>query len=55
MLNSFFQWLTNSALAGAINGREWVFPVIQSLHFIGFAMSIGTIAIVDFQGVRNFS
>lgn len=49
MLNSFFQWLTNSALADAINGREWLFPVIQSLHFMGFALSIGTIAIVDFR------
>jgi hypothetical protein len=28
---------------------EWVFPAVQSLHFIGFALSIGTIAIVDFR------
>jgi hypothetical protein len=33
--------------ARAVISREWVFPVIQSLHFIGFALSIGTIAIVD--------
>jgi hypothetical protein len=30
-----------------MNSAEWVFPAIQSLHFIGFAMSIGTIAMVD--------
>src|SRR5215469_10791809 len=28
---------------------EWVFPAVQSLHFIGFALSIGTIAIVDLR------
>ena len=28
---------------------EWVFPTVQSLHFIGFALSIGTIAIVDLR------
>ncbi len=32
-----------------MNSAEWVFPAVQSLHFIGFAMSIGTIAVVDFR------
>jgi hypothetical protein len=32
-----------------MNSAEWVFPMVQSLHFIGFAMSIGTIAIVDLR------
>jgi uncharacterized membrane protein len=49
MLTSFFKWLTTSALANAMNNHEWAFPVVQSLHFIGFALSIGTIAIVDFR------
>jgi hypothetical protein len=46
---SFFEWLTTSPWANAINGPEWAFPVVQSLHFIGFAFSIGTIAIVDLR------
>src|SRR5215471_1748670 len=45
----FFRWLLNSPWSHAINSYEWVFPTVQSLHFIGFAMSIGTIAIVDFR------
>jgi uncharacterized membrane protein len=49
MLTSFFKWLTTSALANAMNNHEWAFPIVQSLHFIGFALSIGTIAIVDFR------
>src|SRR5260370_3782176 len=49
MATSFFQWLTNSALASAMNNHEWAFPIVQSFHFIGFALSIGTIAIVDFR------
>jgi len=32
-----------------MNGPEWAFPVVQSLHFMGFALSIGTIAIVDLR------
>ena len=46
---SFFQWLTTSPWAKVMNNAEWAFPVVQSLHFIGFALSIGTIAIVDLR------
>lgn len=45
----FLDWLGASALAKAMNGAEWVFPVVQSFHFIGFALLIGTIAIVDLR------
>ena len=46
---SFFEWLSTSPWANAMNGPEWAFPVVESLHFIGFAFSIGTIAIVDLR------
>jgi len=49
MLDDFFRWLLNSPIPRAMNSAEWVFPAVQSLHFIGFAMSIGTIAIVDYR------
>lgn len=32
-----------------MNGPEWAFPVVQSIHFMGFALSIGTVAIVDLR------
>src|SRR5215475_10871792 len=47
MLNHLLHWLINSPWSHAINRAEWIFPVIQSFHFIGFALLIGTIAIVD--------
>ena len=49
MLDHFFRWLVNSPWTHAMNSYEWIFPVVQSLHFIGFALSIGTIAIVDLR------
>jgi hypothetical protein len=45
----FFGWLVNSPWSHAMSSYEWVFPAVQSLHFIGFAMSIGTIAIIDLR------
>jgi len=49
MLERFLEWLANSPIAGAMNGPEWAFPVVQSCHFLGFALLIGTIAIVDLR------
>jgi hypothetical protein len=45
----FYAWLLNSPWATFLNNHEWAFPVVQSLHFIGFALLIGTIMIVDMQ------
>jgi hypothetical protein len=43
------EWLNGSAAANAMNGPEWAFPVVESLHFAGFALLIGTIAIIDLR------
>ncbi len=45
----FLNWLGSSALANAMNGPEWAFPVVECFHFFGFALLIGTIAIVDLR------
>ena len=47
--DSFFEWLTRTPWAKAMNGPEWAFPLVESLHFIGLALSVGTIAIVDLR------
>ncbi len=46
---SIFEWLATSPWANFMNGPEWAFPVVESLHFMGFALSIGTIATVDLR------
>lgn len=47
--DSFFEWLSKTPWAKAMNGPEWAFPVVESLHFVGLALSVGTIAIVDLR------
>lgn len=32
-----------------INSVEWVFPVCELFHIVGFGVAIGTIALVDFS------
>src|SRR5260370_9410771 len=49
MVNNVLRWLVNSPWSHWINSYEWIFPAIQSVHFIGFAVSIGSIASVDLR------
>jgi len=36
-------------IANPLDSSELVFPVLECFHIVGFAISIGTIAIVDFS------
>jgi hypothetical protein len=35
-------------VANPLEESEWLFPVVECFHILGFALSAGTIAIVDF-------
>jgi hypothetical protein len=47
------------AVENPLNSSALVFPVLECLHIVGFALSVGTIAIVDFRllglGMRHQS
>ena len=32
-----------------LNGSELAFPILECIHIVGFALSVGTIAIIDFR------
>src|SRR5579871_5036786 len=36
-------------IANPLNESAWSFPILECIHIVGFALSIGTIAIVDFR------
>ena len=41
--------LLQNALVDALNNTEWAFPLAECLHIGGFAVGIGSIALVDFR------
>ena len=41
--------LLQNALADALNNSEWAFPLAECIHIGGFAVGIGSIALVDFR------
>jgi len=42
-------FLQANPVAAALNSVEWVFPTAEIFHIVGFGISIGTIAVVDFS------
>jgi hypothetical protein len=41
--------LMQNAIADALNNTEWAFPLAECFHIPAFALSIGTIALVDLR------
>jgi hypothetical protein len=41
--------LLQNAVADALNNTEWAFPLAECFHIPAFALSIGTIALVDLR------
>jgi hypothetical protein len=45
----FFQWCESAELIVAMRGSLWLFPVIESVHLIGLALTGGAVLIVDLR------
>jgi hypothetical protein len=41
--------LLQNAVADALNNNDWAFPLAECIHIGGFAIGIGSIALVDFR------
>jgi hypothetical protein len=41
--------LLQNAIADSLNNTEWAFPLAECIHIGGFAVGIGSIALVDFR------
>src|ERR1700730_9144814 len=42
-------FLQANPVSEALNSAEWVFPTCEIFHIVGFGVSIGTIAVIDFS------
>ncbi len=48
-LLSFFTWVENSAVGGAIRSSSWLFPFIEAFHLLGLAVIGGAVLVVDLR------
>src|SRR6516165_4910864 len=48
-LHPLLAFLRYDPTTNPLNNNEWSFPLLEILHILGFALSIGTIAVVDLR------
>ncbi|HUF71460.1 MAG TPA: DUF6644 family protein [Gammaproteobacteria bacterium] len=45
----FFAWLESTAIAQAIRTVPWIYPALETAHYIGLAMLVGGIMLIDLR------
>ena len=46
---NFLAWLETTAIADAIRTTPWMYPTFESLHYIGLALLVGGILLIDLR------
>lgn len=49
MLDAFFHWLHETALAETVRSNPLLFPWVESVHVLAIALVVGSIAAVDLR------
>lgn len=47
MLDALSTWLQSTALSQAILSNTWIWPAAETLHFVGLALVLGIIGLLD--------
>lgn len=45
----FFAWLEMTAIAQAIRTVPWIYPALETAHYVGLAMLVGGIMLIDLR------
>ena len=48
-MDAILNWMEDSALAHFVLDNSWVFPTLETLHFIGLILLFGSLSMVDLR------
>ena len=43
------QWLAATALSRTMRGNAWLYPVVEIVHIVGFAVLVGSVVLFDLR------
>ena len=46
-METLAEWMISTDIAVWVNDNDWVWPVCETVHFIGMSLLIGTVGIID--------
>jgi hypothetical protein len=47
LVEAFARWINGTWVADFVNGLPWTWPICETLHFLGMALLIGTVGLLD--------
>lgn len=50
-VDPILSWMESTALAQAVLNNAWVFPVLETLHFVGLILLLGSLYVIDLRFV----
>lgn len=55
-VHDILAWMENSGLGTTVNDVAWLFPTLETLHFMGLCVLFGSLMVVDLRllGVAKF-
>lgn len=54
MSAEIFRWISNSALADWVVGSPYIWPTLESIHFVSLCVLIGSLLVVDLRLIGLF-
>lgn len=48
-MDALVQWLHSTALSAAIGHYRWIWPICETIHFVGLALVLGTAGLFDLR------
>ena len=48
-MQAFADWVASTRLSALVNSNQWVWPACETLHFIGLALLIGNVGLMDLR------
>lgn len=48
-MQAFAEWLVTTPISTFVNAHEWVWPACETLHFMGLAVLIGNVGLLDLR------
>jgi hypothetical protein len=53
-MDALILWLQNTSLSHTIAARTWIWPSAETIHFIGLALVIGPVGLLDLRLIGCF-
>lgn len=48
-MEGWLAWLQASAPAAAMRGGVWLYPIVETIHIVGFVLLVGAVAMFDLR------